>query len=92
VSSSRDVVTLDCRPESSQQDAIEIGDEGVKTGGRTAYVRYKDRTEKSTISKLRSLIVMTRMMTLIDIEKKTRMSERNAIRIVRGESSKKGIS
>jgi len=35
---------------------------------------------------------MTRMMTSIDIEKKTRMSERNAIRIVRGESSKKGIS
>ena len=45
VSSSRDVVTLDCRPESSQQDAIEIGDEGVKTGGRTAYVRYKDRMQ-----------------------------------------------
>jgi hypothetical protein len=43
VSSSRDVITIDCRPESFQKDAFEIDEEGLRTSGRTAYVRYKDR-------------------------------------------------
>ena len=45
VSSSREVITLDCRPRSSQKDAIEIDEERAKTSGRTAYVRYKDRMQ-----------------------------------------------
>lgn len=43
VTSSRVVLTLDCRPEEMHKDILEVSEEGLKAPGRSAYQKYKAR-------------------------------------------------